>query len=177
MLIAPLILAISVIFLPDTPRWFVHRGRLDDAHRAMRKLRGPTWPEEDISKEIQEVVAMDRIETELEGSGDYPQCFKGTDGRRTRITILVLIVQAVRSWPFGPGHPDLCIFNLTIIVVDRNQFHHSLWNLLLLYQQHQKPFHHHSDHQRLWFGWIGERIPTSEDFRSQTTSDYWWSGM
>ncbi|KEF59250.1 uncharacterized protein A1O9_04094 [Exophiala aquamarina CBS 119918] len=32
---------------------------------------------------------MDRIERELEGSGDHPQCFMGTDGRRTRITILL----------------------------------------------------------------------------------------
>ena len=95
MLIAPLILAASIAFLPDTPRWFVHRGRIDDAQKAMWKLRGSTWPEEDIAKEIQEVVAMDRIERELEGSGDYPQCFKGTDGRRTRITILVLMVQQV----------------------------------------------------------------------------------
>lgn len=95
MLIAPLILVCFIPFIPDTPRWFVHRERFDDATAAMRKIRGPTWPEADITDEIQEVVAMDRIERELEGSSKYSDCLKGTDLRRTLVAIFVLVVQQV----------------------------------------------------------------------------------
>lgn len=94
MLIAPLILAASIAFLPDTPDGSSTEV-VSTMHRKQCGSLEVNMAREDIAKEIQEVVAMDRIERELEGSGDYPQCFKGTDGRRTRITILVLMVQQV----------------------------------------------------------------------------------
>lgn len=59
----------------------------------MRKIRGPTWPEEDVIHEMRDVIAMDQIERELEGSSSYWDCFKGTDHRRTRIAIMTLVVQ------------------------------------------------------------------------------------
>lgn len=69
----------------------------------MYKLRGPTWSEDDVSEEIREVVAMDQIEQELEASSSYIDCFKGTDHRRTRITILILVIQQFTGISFITG--------------------------------------------------------------------------
>ncbi|KAF1953348.1 general substrate transporter [Byssothecium circinans] len=104
MLSAPLVMLAFLPFIPDTPRWFVHRNRIDEAHLAMRKIRGKTWSEDDVTEEIRQVVAMDCIERELEGSSSYWDCFKGSDHRRTRIAILTLVVQQFTGISFISGY-------------------------------------------------------------------------
>ncbi|KAH8891123.1 general substrate transporter [Thozetella sp. PMI_491] len=104
MLGAPLIMLAALPFVPDTPRWFVHRNRIEEAHAAMRKIRGSTWSEEEVAEEIKEVVAMDQIERELEGSSSYSDCFRGTDHRRTRIVIMTLVVQQFTGISFITGY-------------------------------------------------------------------------
>jgi SP family sugar:H+ symporter-like MFS transporter len=110
--VAPLILLGALFFIPDTPRecsieiivllfpslmsagWFVSRGRIDEAYIALRRLRGPTHPEEEIDHEIREIAAFEQIQRELEGSSSsFFECFRGTDHRRTRIAIMVLVCQ------------------------------------------------------------------------------------
>ncbi|RFU30415.1 hypothetical protein B7463_g5904, partial [Scytalidium lignicola] len=90
---APLLMLAFLPFIPHTPRWFVSRGRIDEGHDALRTLRGNTFPEEEIEKELREIAAFDEIERELEASSSFFDCFKGTDHRRTRIVIMVLVCQ------------------------------------------------------------------------------------
>lgn len=74
----------------------------------MRRIRGPQWSEGEISEEITEIVAMDQIERELEGTSTYWDCFKGTDHRRTRIAILTLVVQQFTGISFITAYVICC---------------------------------------------------------------------
>ncbi|HEX3804282.1 MAG TPA: sugar porter family MFS transporter [Solirubrobacteraceae bacterium] len=49
-----LILAISMLFVPETPRWLVEHGRVDEARKFLSRTRGADDVEEEL-KEIQEV--------------------------------------------------------------------------------------------------------------------------
>ncbi|KAK4934294.1 hypothetical protein LTR10_024394 [Elasticomyces elasticus] len=103
-LLAPLILLVLIYWIPETPRYLVSRGRYDDALNAMRKLRGPTYPEEEIQEEVKEVMAMDRIEKELEGASRWRDCFQGTDLRRTVVSVIAILCQEFSGIAFITGY-------------------------------------------------------------------------
>merc|ERR1719285_155119 len=50
-LIAPVLLGVSAIFLPESPFWLVERGRDKEAYQSLRKLRGPDY---DVQPELDE---------------------------------------------------------------------------------------------------------------------------
>lgn len=83
--------------------YLVSRGRDDDALDAMRRLRGPTYPEEEIREEVNEVITMDRIEKELEGASRWRDCFQGTDLRRTVISVIAIVCQEFSGIAFITG--------------------------------------------------------------------------
>ena len=69
----------------------------------MRKIRGPTYPAEEIQDEVKEIIAMDRIEKELEGAAKWSDCFKGTDFRRTMLSIIAITCQEFSGIAFITG--------------------------------------------------------------------------
>lgn len=69
----------------------------------MRKLRGPTYSEEELETEVREIVAFVEIERELEGATSYLDCFKGTDLRRTYLTVVSTICQEWSGISFITG--------------------------------------------------------------------------
>ncbi|KAF2163119.1 hypothetical protein M409DRAFT_37302, partial [Zasmidium cellare ATCC 36951] len=93
-LIAPLSLLIALVFMPDTPRWHASRGRDEKAMSALRRLRGSTYTEEELEAEHAEVVAFIEIERSLRTSTSFADCFRGTDRRRTLLTIGMTLSQA-----------------------------------------------------------------------------------
>ncbi|RFU26555.1 hypothetical protein B7463_g9780, partial [Scytalidium lignicola] len=99
-LAAPLALLAFMFFIPDTPRWYISRGNHDEGLDALRKLRGDTYPEEEIEQEIRLIAAFVEIERELEGSSSFMDCFRGTDRQRTAIVIMVLVFQQLTGIGF-----------------------------------------------------------------------------
>jgi MFS transporter, SP family, sugar:H+ symporter len=81
----------------------VTRDRPDEALEAMRKLRGPTYPEEEIQSEVKEIIAFDRIEKELEGTAKWSDCFSGTDLRRTMVSVIAIMCQEFSGIAFITG--------------------------------------------------------------------------
>lgn len=61
--IPPLILLIGIWFLQESPRWLMEKDRIEDAHKALCKLRSGTSDEhiELELREIQDVIAADRL--------------------------------------------------------------------------------------------------------------------
>lgn len=80
--------------------WLVTRDRIADAKVSIRKLRGPEASQEELDREINEVVAFTQLETQLEGSTSYLECFKGADLRRTMIASLMTIGQQLMGIAF-----------------------------------------------------------------------------
>lgn len=83
--------------------WYVTRGRYDEAKASLIKLRGPTWPTEELVQEIDEIVAMYEFERNTEGSSTYRDCFRATNKRRTRIVLLVALTQSFTGISFIAG--------------------------------------------------------------------------
>lgn len=51
----PMLAACAIFFVPETPQWLIARGRVDDARRSLRWLRG--WvPDRVVRKELDDLV-------------------------------------------------------------------------------------------------------------------------
>lgn len=49
-----IVLAIGIYFMPDTPRWYVLKGRFDEAESVLKRLQ----PEIDSKKEIEDIKSL-----------------------------------------------------------------------------------------------------------------------
>jgi SP family sugar:H+ symporter-like MFS transporter len=65
--------------------WYITRDAPEKAARALRRLRGKQYPEEQIEADIANITHHVRLERQLENSASYWDLFKGTDLRRTHI--------------------------------------------------------------------------------------------
>lgn len=79
------------------------RGQHDKARESMRRLRGPTWPPEEVDAEVNDIIGMYEIEKQLEGTATWAQCFQGTDLRRTLLTVGCLLAQELSGVAFIAG--------------------------------------------------------------------------
>lgn len=107
-----LILAIGIACLPDSPRYFVKRGRTDKARVALLKVRGvhPTKPDSEhlramVDFELAEIIANEEYERELTPAGGWlagwMNCFKGSlwqSNSNLRKTILGTSLQMMQQW-------------------------------------------------------------------------------
>lgn len=95
-----LILAVGLFLLPESPRWFVKRGRVDAAAAALSRIRGQPQDSTYIQEELAEIIANHEYETELMPAGGYiaqwGACFTGglrNPGSNLRRTILGTSIQ------------------------------------------------------------------------------------
>ncbi|KAJ0116772.1 hexose transporter [Diaporthe amygdali] len=99
------ILGTGLLFLPDSPRYFVKRGRLDRATDALSRLRGQPADSEYIQVELAEIVANEEYERQLIPNttwfGSWANCFKGSvfsSKSNLRRTILGTSLQMMQQW-------------------------------------------------------------------------------
>ena len=100
-----LILGIGLLFLPDSPRYFVKRGRLEAATDALSRLRGQPEESEYIQWELAEIVANEEYERALIPStgffSSWMNCFSGSlweAKSNLRRTILGTSLQMMQQW-------------------------------------------------------------------------------
>jgi len=99
-----LILATGLFFLPESPRWFVKKGRVDEAAAALARIRGQPADSNYITQELAEIVANHEYETELMPTGGYfaswMACFSGSlwnPASNLRKTILGTSIQMMQQ--------------------------------------------------------------------------------
>lgn len=99
------ILATGIFFLPDSPRYFVKRGSIEQARNALARLRGQPSNSEYIEAELAEIVANEEYERALIPSSgwfsSWANCFKGSlwhGGSNLRKTILGTSLQMMQQW-------------------------------------------------------------------------------
>ena len=123
----PLPIALGIYFAPESPWWLVKKNRLKEAERSLKRLiTGIEATEKDII--VDAMIRKMKLTTEKEDmmtkNVTYWDCFKGVDGRRTRIASLVWIAQnACGSTLMGystyfyqkAGLSDSFAFNFSII--------------------------------------------------------------
>ncbi|GAB7356844.1 hypothetical protein MBLNU459_g7718t1 [Dothideomycetes sp. NU459] len=100
-----LILGIGLLFLPESPRFYVKRGKLEQARQALCSLRGQPADSEYIEAELSEIIANEEYERELIPTtgwvSGWANCFKGglwQQKSNLRRTILGTSLQMMQQW-------------------------------------------------------------------------------
>ena len=96
-----IILGTGLTLLPESPRWYVKKGRVDAAARALARVRGQPQDSTYVQEELAEIVANFEYESELIPQTGYfdswAQCFTGglrNPASNLRRTILGTSIQA-----------------------------------------------------------------------------------
>ena len=100
-----LILGGGLLLLPDSPRFFVKRGRVEKARNALCRLRGQPPESEYIEAELAEIIANEEYERSIIPAGGWlngwMNCFRGSlfkSNSNLRKTILGTSLQMMQQW-------------------------------------------------------------------------------
>jgi sugar porter (SP) family MFS transporter len=100
-----IILGGGIACLPDSPRYFVKRGRVEKARNALARLRGQPQDSEYVEAELSEIVANEEYERSIIPAGGWAQgwanCFRGSvwkSNSNLRKTILGTSMQMMQQW-------------------------------------------------------------------------------
>jgi sugar porter (SP) family MFS transporter len=100
-----LILGGGLMFLPDSPRYFVKKGNIPRAINALSRVRGQPEDSIYVQSELAEIVANEEYERALIPSttwfGSWAACFKGglwESKSNLRRTILGTSIQMMQQW-------------------------------------------------------------------------------
>lgn len=79
-----LILAAGLFYLPETPRYFVMKGKLDEALASLGRLRRLPVTSPTLREELNEIIANHEHELTL-GSSSWLQCISKASSQRKRL--------------------------------------------------------------------------------------------
>ncbi|OGE53762.1 hypothetical protein PENARI_c007G11251 [Penicillium arizonense] len=94
-----IILAAGLFFLPESPRYYVRRGRTEDALRSLSRVRGQSLTHPAIQAELAEIQANYDYEKRI-ASTSWADCFKGGMSPRgnLRRVIAGTALQMFQQW-------------------------------------------------------------------------------
>lgn len=88
----PVPLMALVYMMPESPWWLVRNGKLDEAERSVRRLASAG-----MKLRARDTVAMmvrtNQLEVDISQGTSYADCFRGTDLRRTEISMVAWACQ------------------------------------------------------------------------------------
>jgi len=85
---APVILCLTLHFIPESPRWLINRGKPEQALKSLRWLRKGAYDEVALQQEFEEMKAIAAREAETRNDWRlFFELFKGTNLRRTMICV------------------------------------------------------------------------------------------
>ncbi|KAK9236703.1 maltose permease MAL61 [Lipomyces kononenkoae] len=90
----PIPLSILLYFAPESPWWYVRRGKIDEAEKSLKRLTSTTI-KVDIPATVAMMVHTTEMEKQFQEGTSYWDCFKGIDLRRTEISCMSLVIQSV----------------------------------------------------------------------------------
>jgi sugar porter (SP) family MFS transporter len=111
-----IILAIGLALLPESPRYYVKKGKLDKAAAALGRVRGQPLDSEYIQDELAEIIANHEYEMSVVPQtsylGSWAACFSGSmsnpasNARRSFLGIVIQMMQQLTGinfiFYFGP---------------------------------------------------------------------------
>ena len=134
-----IIIFTGCIFLPETPRYLIKKGKPEKAARSLSKLRRLDVEHPALLEELAEITANHEYELSL-GKATYLDCFKGNLGKRLATGCLLQALQQLTGVNF------ICMFfylipHLMVILISwfsllRHVFLPELWDQQPLRRQH-----------------------------------------
>jgi MFS family permease len=93
------VLGIGLFLLPESPRWYVKKGREEDAARALGTLRGQPANSEYVTDELKELIANHEYERQNMQAG-WADCFRGgwKPSSNLRHVVLGIALQMMQQW-------------------------------------------------------------------------------
>jgi recombinational DNA repair protein RecR len=83
--------------------WLVTRHRNDEARVNLEKIRGSTYTQDELDREMKEVIAFTEIESELEATTTFLDLFKKHHLSRTMIAFVLFTGQQLMGVGFLGG--------------------------------------------------------------------------
>lgn len=115
-MVFPVIVALFVFLLPETPRWLLTVNCRERAARSIRRLRGKKYTEGQIVEEIEVISQHIAAERALNESTTYSDIFKGTDLRRTHIACGLMFFQGWTGISFITTYVHMELFLLSSLL-------------------------------------------------------------
>lgn len=104
-LLFAIILGTGLVFLPESPRYFVKKGKIEEARIALGRVRGQPPTSEYIESELSEIIANAEYERRVIPDsgyfGSWAHCFSGSlfkASSNVRKTILGTSLQMMQQW-------------------------------------------------------------------------------
>lgn len=91
-----LLSALGMLVLPDTPRWYYSRGRIDDGDRVLSQLYALSFEAEEVQQtraEILETIKLEGEEGKIEWADWFWDRSRLQSARRVRTSFLILSFQ------------------------------------------------------------------------------------
>ncbi|KAL4881978.1 general substrate transporter [Aspergillus karnatakaensis] len=109
--IVPSIVAASIFFLPESPRWLLQQNRAEEAKANLYKLRKGAFTEEQIGEEFKELEFA--LENQVE-QGNFFELFQRKNLKRTVIVVLVNFFQQATGQAFTSQYGGVYVRSLRI---------------------------------------------------------------
>ncbi|RVX71676.1 hypothetical protein B0A52_03860 [Exophiala mesophila] len=95
----PLPIIILVTMAPESPWWLAKNNRFEEAEKALKRLSNRT--QEQCRATLAQIRHTIELESEIQSSGSYLDCFKGVNLRRTEICMVVFAGQQLSGATFA----------------------------------------------------------------------------
>lgn len=103
-LIPPSLLLLSYFILPESPTWLLMHGRPDEAAKSYRRYNGPKFDVDGALAVARLAIAQEQDAKKQQEGSRWIDCFRGTNGRRTLIIIMVYLSQQFIGVNFISGY-------------------------------------------------------------------------
>jgi MFS transporter, SP family, sugar:H+ symporter len=110
--VVPSIVASCIFLIPESPRWLLRRGRVEESRAALHKLRQGAFTEDEIAAEFRELEFA--LENESE-KGKFTEVFRGVNLRRTLIVVAVNFFQQATGQAFSSQYGAVFVRSLRVM--------------------------------------------------------------